>query len=207
MPLSNRYVSILDYRVVSQDNNRTNSNWVSGIGEMVITTKTILVRDFISLLENMVNEYGRTHELTHSDSDIRDFAYSVKSNPQLRDLLIGLPADIAEHQGFTETEAIEFCGAFLETVAKHPAMTMEYRVPIMSVLSLYHLEIGNDEVARKLLTTARETDADYGLTNLLYNMLDMPSALRGLSEMRKQLHPRVKEIINEIIDKPVDNKE
>lgn len=168
---------------------------------MNTNTKTLTVRQWVVIMEAIVNEFGKTHSIeSFSDSDIRDFAYGVKANNQLRDFLLGLPLDISEAQGWDSEEAVSFCGAMLTLIVAHPALTAEYRVPLKSGMCLYYMEIGNDTEASKLLDEILEVEPDYSLANLLKRSLNVPWEVRGFEQMRNECHPKVKERLNEIAD-------
>ena len=167
----------------------------------MLNTKTLTVKQWVVLMEAMVNEFGKTHSIeSFSDSDIRDFAYGVKANNQLRDFLLGLPLDLSEAQGWDSEEAVSFCGAMLTLIVAHPALTAEYRVPLKAGMSLFYMEIGNDTEAKKLLDEILEVEPDYALANLLTRTLNLPWQVRGFEQMRIECHPKVRERLSEMAD-------
>lgn len=113
----------------------------------------------------------------------RVLAYAVKNNVQMRDYLLGdLPED-------SVTFALGFCEAVL------PIIDEADRAPFYTLMSAFHYEQGDKELATASLIEAERIDPEYPLSVLLARVYNAGLPQTFLSLMRVNLHEKVRAII------------
>jgi hypothetical protein len=112
----------------------------------------------------------------------------VSADLQVRDYLLGLPLELSVQDSIR----------FAETVI--PLIEEKHRAPWYAVLSAYHYENGDTPSAFLALIECRKLAPDYPLAKLLDRVYKAGWPAPAFAQMRNELHPKVKETLDEICD-------
>lgn len=115
--------------------------------------------------------------------------YAVSQDVQIRDYFLGLPL---EH---TLEALIPLCEKLL------PLTDQRHLHAIYTLYSAFLYESGDKDRAFLALTEAQQLSPDYSLATLLKRIYEAGWPGAGLATMRKELHPKVVESLNERLDK------
>jgi len=128
-----------------------------------------------------VDDYANGNEPTVEQ--IAEFTIAMHKNMSFRDFIMGLPNDVE----------IDYVG---EWVAFMGAVTpKEYAAPIVTIFAALLYEHEQPTEAQYHLEYAQELDPSYSLALLLKRVFEANWAPKEFTDMRKKLHPKVKEAI------------
>lgn len=130
--------------------------------------------------------------LTREQAD--QVGYVVLNEIQLRDYLMG----------FASEKGIEYVGGFLESLLSD--INTEYAHPLLTILATTYLEVGEREQAWLALEESGKLNSEYSLTHLIKRVYLSGSDF-GFPTMRAELHPKVKETLDEMSDKVISPTE
>lgn len=123
-----------------------------------------------------------------SSETISKLIYSINSEIQIRDYLLGMPAIFP----------MDTCKAFLSYLAD--SVDGAERYSLETVLSAYFYETEDMETCAMLLASALDIKSDYGLANLLQRVFTAGWSASAFRQMREELHPKVVETLEEMQD-------
>ena len=128
-----------------------------------------------------VDNYANGSEPTVEQ--IAEFTIAMHKNMSFRDFIMGLPNDVD----------IDYVG---EWVAFMGAVTpKEYAAPIVTIFAALLYEHEQPTEAQYHLEYAQELDPSYSLALLLKRVFEANWTPEAFTDMRKKLHPKVKEAI------------
>ena len=128
-----------------------------------------------------VDNYANGNEPTVEQ--IAEFTIAMHKNISFRDFVMGLPNDVD----------IDYVG---EWVAFMGAVTpKEYAAPIVTIFAALLYEHEQPTEAQHHLEYAQELDPSYSLAQLLKRVFEANWTPEAFIDMRKKLHPKIKEAI------------
>jgi len=117
------------------------------------------------------------------DETLTAITYAVNNDLQIRDYFLGLPAEFD----------MQVCVDFVNYLSRLTDILDCYAYDTIS--AMYHIEIGNTELASKLLTVAENANPDYNLTKLAKRVISAEWPSNTFATMREELHEKVVAII------------
>lgn len=140
----------------------------------------------VECLNALINSFKDNQEF--SPELVADMAEVVSADIQVRDYLLGLPLELSVK------DSIGFINSLL------PLVEEKHRTPLYAVLSAYHYEAGDTELAIVALTECQKLTPDYSLAKLLSRVFQAGWPAPAFAQMRNELHPKVKACITETAD-------
>lgn len=126
-----------------------------------------------------------------STDAISKIIYSINSEIQIRDYMLGIPA----------TFPMDTCKAFVSYIAD--SVDEAERYSLHTILSAYYFETEDLESSVFLLASALDTKSDYSLALLLKRVIGANWPSDSFVKMREELHEQVianlKDISNQLI--------
>lgn len=147
------------------------------------TTQEITVGQALITINDSIAQF--TREGVVSSEAVEQITYAINANVQLRDYLLGLPAE-----GYTLQECEAFLNYCLSLVDKDKAH------PILTILSAYAYEAGAG-THMNILNMALELDPEYNLAKLLVRVYGAGWSIESWQDMRSQLHSGVRDELND----------
>jgi hypothetical protein len=149
-----------------------------------MTVKTNLtVGRGVECINALVNSFQDSQEF--SPELVADMAEVVSADIQVRDYLLGLPLELSVKDSI----------AFAETII--PLVDEKHRAPWYAVLSAYHYENGDTPSAFLALIECQKLAPDYSLANLLDRVFKAGWPAPAFANMRNELHPKVKAMLDD----------
>lgn len=136
----------------------------------------------------LINDSIMNFEDGLSSETISKLIYSINSEIQIRDYLLGIPAIFP----------MDTCKSFLMYLAS--SVDGAERYSLETVLSAYHFETEDFDISAILLANALDTKSDYGLALLLERVYKAGWDSDSFRKMREELHPKVVEMLEEMQD-------
>lgn len=149
-----------------------------------MSTPTITVGQAVSLINDSILNF----QDGLSKDTIDSISYAINNDIQVRDYMLGLP----------DTFGLDTCVSFIKYVGS--SVSESEIVPFATVASAYEYEQGNVEVSAMLISQVMEIDETYTLANLLDRVFKAGWSADSFVEMRKELHPKVVEMLEEMQD-------
>jgi len=145
------------------------------------TTQEITVGQALVTINDSIAQF--TREGVISSEAVDQITYAIAKDIQLRDYLLGLPAE-----GYTLKE----CGTFLNYCLS--LMDKNKAHPILTILSAYMYESGAPAVFYMgMLDKALELEPEYSLAMLLKRVFRAGWSVEEWQDMRSQLHSSVRD--------------
>ena len=127
------------------------------------------------------------NEIEIEDGMLEVITYAVNNDLQIRDYFLGLPAEFD----------MQVCIDFVNYLSRLTDILDCYAYDTIS--AMYHIELGNTELAKTLLSGAENANPDYNLTKLAKRVISAEWSGEMLANMRNDLHLAV---VNGIKDEP-----
>jgi hypothetical protein len=137
----------------------------------------------VEAINALVNSFQDAQEF--SPELVADMAEVVSADIQVRDYLLGLPLELSVK------DSIRFAEAII------PLVEEKHRAPWYAVLSAYHYENGDTELAYLALTECQKLAPEYSLAKLLNRVYGAGWPAPAFASMRNELHPKVKAMLDE----------
>jgi hypothetical protein len=125
------------------------------------------------------------NEIEIEDGMLEVITYAVNNDLQIRDYFLGLPAEFD----------MQVCIDFVNYLSRLTDILDCYAYDTIS--AMYHIELGNTELAKKLLAVAEIANSDYNLTKLAKRVISAEWSGEMLTKMREELHDSVVAIISD----------
>jgi hypothetical protein len=127
------------------------------------------------------------NEIEIEDGMLEVITYAVNNDLQIRDYFLGLPNEFK----------MQVCVDFVNYLSRLTNAENCYAYDTIS--AMYHIELGNTELAKTLLSGAENANPDYNLTKLAKRVISAEWSGEMLANMRNDLHLAV---VNGIKDEP-----
>jgi hypothetical protein len=149
-----------------------------------MTTKAITRTDAVKAINLLLSNH--TNGEAFIGEILQDVVYAVNKDLQLRDYLMGLPA---EHPELSVKEIADFIEALL------PQIEEADKAPFLTVRAGFLYEIGDTPSATTHLANALLINPNYPLAKLLVRVIEAKWDNQQFAEMRSVCHYKVLEEI------------
>ena len=148
------------------------------------------VGEAVTVIRNSVKAFNDNP--TISDFDASVATQAINENLQIRDFVMGLPAEGVD---------VRLVVAWLESLKS--VTPKELSNPALTILSAFYYEIGSQA---KALETLSQADEDYSLAGLIRRVVLAGWPADSFATMRSELHPRVLDTLQEAWDSIIVEK-
>mgnify|MGYP006270842249 CR=1 FL=1 len=149
---------------------------------------TITVGSAVDLIDSAIVNF----EDGLDSNSISNLIHAVNNHLQVRDYLIGLPAN---HE-------IEKCVEFLSYLSK--SIDEQDRFAVDTVNAMYQYELENLKKSIELLANAQAVNPEYSLANLVTRAIQAGWPSNAFAKMRNELAHKVVENITEQADEVIE---
>jgi hypothetical protein len=111
--------------------------------------------------------------------------YAVNNDLQIRDYFLGLPYE------FNLPTCVDFVGYLASKTNDSECYAYD------TISAMYHIELGNTDLAKSLLAIAENNNPDYTLMQLAKRIISAGWPSQAFTKMRDELHLSVIETIKE----------
>jgi hypothetical protein len=154
------------------------------------TTTQLTWRDGVEAIDTLVS--AELDKQEYPQEAVANAVVAMTTNLQHRDYFLGL----------AKCDNLEVMTSVAVNVINQVDNEMD-KVPFYACLSAFYYELGADESAKEALAFALQINADYGLAKLLYRVIDAGWKGTEFGAMRKELHSKVVEGLEQNADTPI----
>jgi hypothetical protein len=149
-------------------------------------TTTLTRGEALNTVDFAIEQF--VNDMHIKQGEIETITYAVNNDLQIRDYLLGLPAE------FNIQTCIDFVGYLASKTNGSESYAYE------TILAMYNLELGNVELAENLLAIAENFNPNYNLMKLVKRIISADWPPSALTKMRDELHLSVLNGIKEDSD-------
>lgn len=161
-------------------------------------TKPLTRSEVLVLVPKLWQEF--LDKKDYDTKEVLSLVATTNADVQTRDWLLGLPNEVSS-EGISDLSTTALCAEFISSLGLHATnndVPQKDLVPFMAILSLFFIELGEQDEAMTALMASLQNDPDYPLSQLVIKHL-MVGAITAeqVIAMRNTSHPKVCEKMKE----------